>query len=313
MTSLYRVVGTVLLLCLLQFPIAVLTSAYSAQEAGWLYYGKYNSKASDWINRYFAAEGNEDAKPRPGRHVRALEAVTVRSRPIAYIEGEGWKNGKSIGAVQAGESVTVREVVVVNRGYYWIRIALSGGATSDSELEVSGDANIIANRFEIGTKHGAENFTQWFAGLRVSPQGQAITKAVAAYYGVPPEVVDLSTNLWKDRVKFKEIGNEVKGAVLSPEGYTICNVEREGEISITGKSSMYMRVSRDPEPDGLQTYLSVPFPRMTQPSEWADVTFLISFVKKGSESDFNCIATNMVVADCPQGPDSCKPNHPHQP
>ncbi|WP_141247026.1 hypothetical protein [Mesorhizobium sp. WSM3866] len=310
MKNLSRVVGTALLLCVLQFPIAILTSARSAQEAGWLYYGKYDRKAGEWINRYFASNGNEDAKPRPGRSVRALEAVTVRSRPIAFVEGEGWKNGKPIGAVQAGESVIVQEVVVVNKGYYWVRIAMSGSAPSNSESEASIDATIIANRFEIGTKRGPENFTQWFAGLRISKEGQDITKAVAAYYGVPPEVVDLSTNLWKDRVKFKENGNEVKGEILSPEGYTICNVERDGEISITGKSSMYMRVSRDPEPDGLQTYLSVPFPRMFQGSEFADVSFLISFVKKGNQSNFNCIATNMVVADCPQGPDSCKPRHP---
>ncbi|TGP51500.1 hypothetical protein EN873_17750 [bacterium M00.F.Ca.ET.230.01.1.1] len=310
MKILSRVVVTVILLCTFQFAVPVLTSAQSAPETGWLYYGKYDRKAGYWINRYFSVDGDENAKPQPGRIVRALEAVTVRSRPIAEIEGGGWKNGESLGAVQPGESVEVQEVVVVNRGYYWVRIAFSGNSHAGSDLEASGDADIIANKFEIGTKRGPENFTQWFAGLRVSEEGQAITKAVSAYYGVPPEVVDLSTNLWKDRVKFKDIGNEVKGEILSPDGYTICNVERDGEISITGKSSMYMRVSRAPEPDGLQTYLSVPTPRFTQGSEWADVSFTISFVKEASQYASNCIATNMIVADCPQGADSCRPPHP---
>src|SRR5579871_5214247 len=84
-----------------------------------------------------------------------------------------------------------------------------------------------------------------FARLRVSEEGQAVVKAICAYYDIPPQVVDLSTEqIWRKQTGISDAGNEHWGKIVAPEGYEVCSVQRVGEISITGGSSLSYAVWR---------------------------------------------------------------------
>ena len=98
--------------------------------------------------------------------------------------------------------------------------ALSGQqalAAADLAAAVRLRNEIMVTAFEITSRAAAPNFLQWFAKLRVSEEGQAITKAVCAYYDVPPEVVDFSTQeFWMKQIENSDAGNEHHGQLCLP-------------------------------------------------------------------------------------------------
>src|SRR4051812_42204261 len=95
-------------------------------------------------------------------------------------------------------------------------------------------SELVSTYLDITYDSSPPTFIQWFAKQRTSPEGQAITKAVAGYYGVPPEVVDLSTEqVWKKQLQDNAAGQEHRGALAAPAGYEICSAKRNGEASIT--------------------------------------------------------------------------------
>jgi len=129
----------------------------------------------------------------------------------------------------------------------------------------------------------APNLLQWFAKLRVSAEGQAITKAVCEYYGVPPKVVDVSTEeFWQKQLQSSDAGNEHHGSLTSPPGYSICEAHRVGEVSITGPSTLAIAVVRKQSVgglDGLGWYAAVPSPGLFAGGNWAKATWQVTFVK----------------------------------
>ena len=140
---------------------------------------------------------------------------------------------------------------------------------------------IMVTAFEISYDAAAPNFLQWFAKLRVSEQGQAITKAVCAFYDVPPEVVDFSTKeFWMKQVQNSDAGNEHHGSLSSPPGYSICEAHRLSETSITGPSTLNVAISRMPQFNGFGWYAAVPLPDGLGASDnWARAVWQITFVK----------------------------------
>src|SRR5205814_1599083 len=122
---------------------------------------------------------------------------------------------------------------------------------------------------------------EWIAKQRTSGEGQAITKAVAAYYGVPSQVVDISTEqFWKKQLQDNAAGEEHRGGLAAPAGYEICSAKRDGEASITGPSTLNVSVNRGPTFHGLGWYAVVPTPgALGAGGNWAHANFLVSFVK----------------------------------
>lgn len=159
------------------------------------------------------------------------------------------------------------------------------------------DAEIKVMVVNIDYERGSPTFLQWFAKMRTSEQGIAITKAVCAYFGVPPKVVDVSTEqIWKPQLVNIEAGEEGRGRVDPPSGYEICAARRLGETSITGDATLNVSVKRDSE-HGFHWYAHVPQPvGPGAGNQYARATWELSFVRNDVWEKYKakCVPANYV-------------------
>jgi len=160
----------------------------------------------------------------------------------------------------------------------------------------------MVTAFEIKYEARAPNFIEWFAKLRVSNEGQAITKVVAGYFGVPTEVVDYSTDeFWSKQVQgVRNEGNQHWGTVPSPTGYGVCEAHRLSETSITGPSTLNVAIVRMPYFNGFGWYAAVPNPGGFGASgNWASAVWQVTFVKSDpaiwDKHKAKCIPKDFVV------------------
>jgi hypothetical protein len=147
-------------------------------------------------------------------------------------------------------------------------------------------------------------------------EGQAITKVVAAYYGIPDYVVNFSTeNVWKPQLQHKDEGNEHHGILRAPVGYEICYVERKSEVSISGRSSLTVSIWRNDQNHGLGWYADVPEAERFKGGEYVNVLYTVSFVKaepavwnkyKDKCSPSNYEMPGVYNIDECKGPNNCK-------
>ncbi|WP_193336180.1 hypothetical protein [Devosia beringensis] len=176
-------------------------------------------------------------------------------------------------------------------------------------------SNLPADAFkvmqvELGWKNNPDSPIQWLASQRTTGEGQKITKAVAAYFGIPPQIVDMSTKAWSGLIEYKTQGIETRGIIRAPVGYTICQADRVGELSITGGSTLATRVLRTQNDNGLGYYVVVPNPTWLKGGEWAYGLQNISFLKTslmGSPTGQQCQADNWMPIDCDHG--NCRAPH----
>jgi hypothetical protein len=163
----------------------------------------------------------------------------------------------------------------------WIA-AFSGFAEAQPAKSTPPTNEIMVSAFEITYDARAPNILEWFAKLRVSPEGQAITKVVAGFYDVPPAVVDYSTNeIWMKQVQdIRNEGNQHWGRIESPPGYGVCEAHRLSETSITGPSTLNVAIVRMPYFNGFAWYAAVPTPGVLGASgNWARAVWQVTFVK----------------------------------
>lgn len=142
-------------------------------------------------------------------------------------------------------------------------------------------AEVVTTHIDITYDERGLDFDEWFAKQRTSEQGQAVTKAVAGYFGVPPSVVNISTEqFWKRMLRNTGDGEEHRGGLESPDGYEICKASRQGEVSITGPSTLNVSVNRGPSFHGLGWYAVVPVPgRLGQSGNWVRAEYVVVFVR----------------------------------
>jgi hypothetical protein len=162
--------------------------------------------------------------------------------------------------------------------------------------------DIVSTYIDITYDQRGPNFIEWFAKQRTSPEGVAITKAVASYYGVPPEVVNISTEkFWKGQLQDTAAGDEHRGMLASPAGYQICSATKDGDASITGPSTLNVAVWRRPDFSGLAWYAVVPTPgALGAGGNWAHANFFVSFVKSDAAT-WDKYKAKCDPANTPQG------------
>jgi hypothetical protein len=94
-------------------------------------------------------------------------------------------------------------------------------------------------------------------------------------------------------VNFGGSGEEHKGAIQAPPGYTVCHAVVPGGASITcgGTFAGSYRTADDPNSaniDGLHYYIVTPKARAFQGRCWSDGTIVVTFVQAALRSQFNC-------------------------
>jgi hypothetical protein len=91
------------------------------EEFGYAYYGLKNEDES-WDSRYFKkTDGKEAAFPQIGDVVVATMNVNARAGYIDYVEGKGWINKKTVGAIKPGDKLNVVEINRILGSFIWIK------------------------------------------------------------------------------------------------------------------------------------------------------------------------------------------------
>jgi hypothetical protein len=167
---------------------------------------------------------------------------------------------------------------------------------------------------DLSYERNAANILEQIGIWRTTPQGVAVTRAICAYYGVPPEVVDFSTeNFWRPLTEAVQAENDFHGIVRSPPGYEICTVQRQGEISITGGSSITVSIWRENQ-HGLGWTGAVPQPGFLAGNEFARAHYLVTFVRNDLWNKYvsRCTPSNVSIPsiwnidECDHGPNNCR-------
>ena len=100
-------------------------------------------------------------------------------------------------------------------------------------------------------------------------------------------------------ISFEDRGEEHKGAIQSPNGYSVCHAKVENpSVNCGGTFAGSYRTWDDPANggvDGLHYYIVVPQPGAFSGRCWSEGIILITFVPAYRRSQFNCAPTGTVA------------------
>jgi hypothetical protein len=129
---------------------------------------------------------------------------------------------------------------------------------------------------------------------------RAIGDAVSTYYGCVG-CYSMVGNVINTIKPLSNAGNEHKGVIQAPVGYTVCRAYAQNpSVNCNGTLTGSYRTADDPASgnyDGLHYYIVVPTPGIGAGRCWVDATVVVEFLRAtpGNRSRHNCAASGTIA------------------
>lgn len=167
--------------------------------------------------------------------------------------------------------------------------ALSVAMMLDCATAIAQQSKMLASVYDLNIVESPSEFDRWWREIINTPEGKAALDAVAAYFGCEGCGTAFVEGVNAVRQQRDE-GNEHKGWIQAPVGYTICRAwVVDPSVNCNGTFTGSYRRADDPASggiDGLHYYMVVPTPRIGAGRCWVDGDVNVTFALAQSENEY---------------------------
>lgn len=175
-------------------------------------------------------------------------------------------------------------------------------------LVVSANAEVLRQSYHLKWTEKGSFGTKTLNEMG-TPEGQAIMRAICAAAGTDCSVPAALAGVY--RYLTHHYGNEHKDNIMSPKGWSVCDLVYSGGVSSESSLSITWRHDdrvkfEGPEgngPDGISLYFAVP--QNEQSGHWIDTNIDIIYVPYSERDDHDCLPlskseprTDLIVYAC---------------
>jgi hypothetical protein len=167
---------------------------------------------------------------------------------------------------------------------------------------------IVGQRYQINRTVSPEGPWQWVVRQVNTPEGQALLAAAGAAFAIPPGTISTVVAVADVAARFEpRRGEEYRGILPAPGGYSICRVQRVGTgFSVSRRTTFNTTINRSSDNNGLSWYAHIPRERWRHGRSWVNVDMYVWFVRRGLESQYNCSPSGLHPWLCSGGRRGCR-------